>query len=684
MNGSLFYLSDAKHQSIILLTSCIPKTECMKILKPILFLLFLCNCSSSIFGQKKIALIVAIGNYPTNQRAWKNLSSNRDLFYIREALIKNGFEASNIKALIDSNATKAGMVKALDALIAKAANGDIVYFHFSGHGQQIQDSETDGILDEADGYDEALIPYDAKGVWDQVDYHGENHFRDDLLGEKLLAVRKKIGSTGSVVAVIDACHSGTATRSAGIVRGSEIPCQAYGYKPNIVIDLNKNPEAGLLDNMGSNMGNLVVFSGSSPNQVNRETKDDAGKSVGSLSFAFAKAITNLPPNCNYQSLFEKVKATIQADEPIQIPMFEGNGALKVFGNQYIPLREIIAVEMGDKNSENGTNDTSFFISRGLYHNVHEGSTVSVFKLGDSTIFCKAIIKQANNFQSICIAEKRLPKKNNYEVKIDGANFGRISASYVIQNIAGSLIIEKQLSHFLQPQAFLSISNNPDYTININQQGNKYAIQLIEKNDSIRYAATLFKEDTLSSVDLENILDNMKKGMRVRYLRKMQDGGSIANMVRVAIVPNKPKQPENELILYPNDDFSLILTSNYDGELYYTILDLLPDNNVKVLVPDSSKNAADYSIRKGQTIKIPMGADSTSLTGKEFLKVIFTPKPIDLRPSFEKYRTRSSNAKPLERLMDDLFPKNKNLATRAGVVQLEEIGIVTAGFTLKKR
>jgi hypothetical protein len=67
-----------------------------------------------------------------------------------------------------------------------------------------------------------------------------------------------------------------------------------------------------------------------------------------------------------------------------------------------------------------------------------------------------------------------------------------------------------------------------------------------------------------------------------------------------------------------------------------------------------------------------------------LKVIFSTKPIDLRPSFEKFRTRSVAAKPMEKMMDDLFPKNKNAKTRAAVVKLDDIAIVTAGFTLKKR
>jgi hypothetical protein len=155
-------------------------------------------------------------------------------------------------------------------------------------------------------------------------------------------------------------------------------------------------------------------------------------------------------------------------------------------------------------------------------------------------------------------------------------------------------------------------------------------------------------------------------------------------VKAAVIPDKRKPTGGEIVLYPNDDFSLVLTSNYDGELYYTILDLLPNNQVKVLVPDTLMFAADYSIRKGQTINIPMFADSTSLTGKEFLKVIFTTQPIDLRPSFEKTTVRSFAPKPMEKMMDDLFPKDKQTQTRTGTVQLTGIGIVTTGFTLKKQ
>ncbi|HPH24353.1 MAG TPA: hypothetical protein PLW32_10750, partial [Chitinophagaceae bacterium] len=57
--------------------------------------------TNALFAQKKIALIVAVAKYDPNQRDWRKLNSDRDLFYVREALQKNGFAFNNIDTLRD-------------------------------------------------------------------------------------------------------------------------------------------------------------------------------------------------------------------------------------------------------------------------------------------------------------------------------------------------------------------------------------------------------------------------------------------------------------------------------------------------------------------------------------------------------------------------------------------------------
>ncbi len=60
--------------------------------------------------------------------------------------------------LLDDQATKAAMVKAMSDLIGKASKGDSLVITFSGHGTYQPDEDGD----EADGLDEALCPYDLQ------------------------------------------------------------------------------------------------------------------------------------------------------------------------------------------------------------------------------------------------------------------------------------------------------------------------------------------------------------------------------------------------------------------------------------------------------------------------------------------------------------------------------------------
>ena len=175
--------------------------------------------SIGIFGvfipvkaQSKRALLVGISEYPTNkavsEASWGSIHGTNDVELIKKTLKSQGFK---IAYLTNSNATASKIRKALNKLQSEVTSGDVVYIHFSCHGQPVED--LDG--DEADEWDEAIVPYDAwkkpiKGV-----YEGENHILDDELSKTVDKIRKKAGATGIVYIVLDACHAG------GFDRGEE-------------------------------------------------------------------------------------------------------------------------------------------------------------------------------------------------------------------------------------------------------------------------------------------------------------------------------------------------------------------------------------------------------------------------------------------------------------------------------
>jgi len=639
--------------------------------------------------QRKVALIIAISDYSAAP-GWRNLSSMNDVKYVKDALMKVGFAANDIDTLINKDATKAGMIKALDDLYNKVHEGDIVYFQFSGHGQQIQDDNGD----ELDGYDEALIPYDASAMFDPVTYKGQNHFRDDLLGEKLNKIRKKIGTSGSLVVLVDACHSGTATRDAGIKRGMEKPFLTDpSYKPNIKIDLNKQPEQGLLEGFTGGMGSMIVFSASSPNQPNYEMKDNNNNGVGSLSFAFAKSISELPAESSYRVLFHKMKAIIQGDIPNQIPMVEGDIDLEVFGGKYIPKPTIIAVEQKFNNASNKFNDTTFVISVGQLNNIYRGTTLKIYPVGSTEAYADAVVTSVSTFQSICRSNKPLKKSVAYEAKIDAASAGDFSAELLIQNndknskIANSAVAN--FTSYIKPFQYLSIGNNPDFTLDISKDDKgSYVVSLLGKGDDVRFSRTI--KDSLTTDDCKYLLDGIKRSMRVKYLRNLPDGGALAKDVTVEIVPKKPSSSNNEIVMAEHDVFEIRITNKGTSDYYYTIIDIMPDNEMKVLLPDETSEPQDFVIQPGQTIPIgEIQVDEGTPNGKEIFKIIVSKIPMDLRTVVNRTKTRSANTqmKSMESVIDDLFKdSNDQRATRSSIsnMKVDEVGILSCGFTIKKK
>ncbi len=99
-----------------------------------LLLLFVLVTYCSTINAEKYALIVAIGKYPT-QSGWATISSDNDVPIIKSALLKQGFLQQNIATITNEQATKAGITNSFNNLIRKSQAGDIVVFHFSGHGQ---------------------------------------------------------------------------------------------------------------------------------------------------------------------------------------------------------------------------------------------------------------------------------------------------------------------------------------------------------------------------------------------------------------------------------------------------------------------------------------------------------------------------------------------------------------------
>jgi len=134
-------------------------------------------------------------------------------------LIKKGFI---VQTLVNEQATYQGITSSLKKFITETKKGDIIFIHFSCHGQPVEDGLLKGYpKDEKDGYDEAIVPIDAGRIYSPNGYKGEKHLIDDELNGYIKSLRTKIGPKGMLYVTIDACHAGESSRK-GIetVRGT--------------------------------------------------------------------------------------------------------------------------------------------------------------------------------------------------------------------------------------------------------------------------------------------------------------------------------------------------------------------------------------------------------------------------------------------------------------------------------
>lgn len=127
-----------------------------------------------------------------------------DVTNIRNILLRYfGFNAVDIRVLVDERATRENILSRIKWLVNKAADGDSLLFHYSGHGSQVADRDGDELKDKMD---EILCPHD-------MDWDG-NFIKDDDLGK----VFENLPSGVNLEVLLDSCHSGTGTREMQAIR----------------------------------------------------------------------------------------------------------------------------------------------------------------------------------------------------------------------------------------------------------------------------------------------------------------------------------------------------------------------------------------------------------------------------------------------------------------------------------
>ncbi len=289
------------------------------------------------------ALLIAVQDYDA-KLGWTPLDGPvRDAAAMRDALVeRGGFRPEHITTLFDQQATRAGVLAALDALADEARPDDLLLVFFAGHGSRLPDDDGD----ELDEWDETLVPVDPVAPDGSC-----NDIRDDDLQAFIERANKK---TDNVVFLFDCCSSGTNVRGAGQQRTSRFvsPAQrgleSRGFAGVRSVERLRTAPIPDASDYFPPQTSYVALSACRSTQSAYETRvetPDGPTTHGIFTWSVIQELFALTPETSYGDLLERVRRRVAANEPGQTPVIEGRlsrrvlfGGRSVVQEPYLELR----------------------------------------------------------------------------------------------------------------------------------------------------------------------------------------------------------------------------------------------------------------------------------------------------------------------------------------------------------
>jgi hypothetical protein len=287
------------------------------------------------------ALLIGINKYPNFTARYQLDGCVNDVELMNGILRENfGFHAANITPLRDEEATRDGILTAMDALIDRVGKDDLVVICYSGHGSQITDREGD----EPDGQDETIVPYDSGR-----EPHDNRDITDDEIYERLLRLTEK---TPYVTLIFDCCHSGTVSRdpfgaNSRWVEPDERPIEELPPSP---IEAEISREAGR--DLGSSgwlplSERYVLIAGCRDDESSYEhrVRNSGGVKHGALTYFLSQELPHAEPGTTYRDIFERISPLVTAAHSRQHPQMEGARGRELFGvhniepMRFVPVRQ---------------------------------------------------------------------------------------------------------------------------------------------------------------------------------------------------------------------------------------------------------------------------------------------------------------------------------------------------------
>ncbi len=597
-------------------------------------------------APQKRALVVTIGKYPEPAiYGYSQINAGNDAPLVSHALRSQGFLEGDILVLADERATRQGILDAFrNHLLEPAGRGDVIVFHYSGHGHQI----TDDNGDELDGYDEVLVPYGAPNHEARdlpAGYAGERHLRDDTLNELLTELRARIGRDGHVLVTIDACFSGSATRGTyelpvrGVATPLGPPAVARGSSGHI---FESSPVA-VRGGGGGDLAPFVVITATDYDELDHEVWGPNRTPVGPLSLALSRTLPDVRSGMSYAAWFEQIRLAMAALVPGQTPQVEGDVEAEVLSGRVTEQKRFFRVQ-------DVLGDTVAVIEGGTLVGIQPGARVAFYAL-DASPADPPLVSGVVTFADEVSADVRLTI---------GDMTGRIKASRAFLTEFGYGELEVRIAVDVPDAAqrtLLADALRPLPNLDLVDERPDVVLTTAGRSDGGVYLKTAADDVTLAGpfelndeADREAITDRLRSFARNRFLTQVEMRDPSVD-VRLEIVPATHRVTSRGCTfsdttrygarktaggwVFRKDDGYLLRLHNVGQEPAYIAVLELSATGVAQLFPNAALRVSDNLLAPGRTFLVEdlcFSADEPY--GDYVLKLFATRARIDFGPIVE--------------------------------------------------
>ncbi|MEO1376033.1 MAG: caspase family protein [Cyanobacteria bacterium J06635_10] len=293
---------------------------------------------------RKLALLVGVNNYPNSERFTNLEGCTTDVDLQEQLLIHRfGFHPNDIiKLTSDESADKQPTRKNIlttfeEHLIRQAKPGDVVVFHFSGHGSRFSETSETVRNCRNNELNSTLVPGDD----------GEGRVTD-IMGRTLFLLMSAL-KTENVTAVLDSCFSGGGTRGNFRIRsvsgdGFSPSREEIEFQKRLMKDLGLS-EPELAQKRCQGVAKGVVIASTQKD----ETAADApfsGFSAGAFTYLMTQYLWH--NSGNVESAMAKISPTLKSYN--QYPLGDGNQSQRFYfiNQQAIPTDAVITESNGNQ------------------------------------------------------------------------------------------------------------------------------------------------------------------------------------------------------------------------------------------------------------------------------------------------------------------------------------------------